>query len=398
MRSSTNWNTDTTNSLKFHKNFLGIIGLWVLDEKSVFSKIRWFLSTTVELSTLITMSLELILHCKGPEDAMDAFLLCSSSLVSMVKLLLHRVYWRQKFILVESIIHDWTSVKNSYSRDIMLKYARIGKLGSLIFFYFGCASVMSRIPAIVFSNINLPWNSEKQYFNDTYERKLILAAYCVFGKYTSSITYGAIEVLQFVQVVVNGISQCGNDGFFFHLTMHMCGQFAILRVNFTKLGCEEFPCRTKFDILLKRHYHLIYLSHYLERAFTLVILAQILMSVLVLCIAGFLLMRSLEMNDTFTAAKHSVFVFALLLQLFIYCFAGETLEFQSKGLAYAIYKSPWYTFDIRAMKNLPLIILRTTNPQQLTARKFVAMNLMTFKEILKASASYLSVLRVMIKA
>ncbi|XP_011878796.1 PREDICTED: odorant receptor 10a-like isoform X2 [Vollenhovia emeryi] len=330
MRSSTNWNTDTTNSLKFHKNFLGIIGLWVLDEKSVFSKIRWFLSTTVELSTLITMSLELILHCKGPEDAMDAFLLCSSSLVSMVKLLLHRVYWRQKFILVESIIHDWTSVKNSYSRDIMLKYARI--------------------------------------------------------------------VLQFVQVVVNGISQCGNDGFFFHLTMHMCGQFAILRVNFTKLGCEEFPCRTKFDILLKRHYHLIYLSHYLERAFTLVILAQILMSVLVLCIAGFLLMRSLEMNDTFTAAKHSVFVFALLLQLFIYCFAGETLEFQSKGLAYAIYKSPWYTFDIRAMKNLPLIILRTTNPQQLTARKFVAMNLMTFKEILKASASYLSVLRVMIKA
>lgn len=50
MESSTNWNTDTTNILKFHKHFLGIIGLWVLDEKNIFSRIRWFLSTAVEVS------------------------------------------------------------------------------------------------------------------------------------------------------------------------------------------------------------------------------------------------------------------------------------------------------------------------------------------------------------
>lgn len=103
------------------------------------------------------------------------------------------------------------------------------------------------------------------------------------------------------------------------------------------------------------------------------------------------------MNDALTAAKHSVFIISLLVQLFLYCFAGQTLEFQSKRLAYAIYESPWYIFDISVMKNLPLIILRAANPQQLTAGKFVAINFMTFKEILKASASYLSVLRVMIK-
>jgi len=44
------WNTDTTNILKFYKNLLGIIGLWVLNEKNVFSRIRWFLSTMVEVS------------------------------------------------------------------------------------------------------------------------------------------------------------------------------------------------------------------------------------------------------------------------------------------------------------------------------------------------------------
>ncbi|XP_028047915.1 odorant receptor 22c [Monomorium pharaonis] len=349
------------------------------------------------MSTSITMSLEMIQHCNGHEDAMDAFLLGSSSLISMVKLLLHRVYWRQKSILVKSIIHDWTYVKNSRSRDIMLKYARIGKLGSSIFFYFGCASVISFVSSVVLANIDLFWISEKQTFNETYERKLMLAAYCVFGKYTSFFAYCAIEALQFVQIVVNGISQCGNDGFFFDLTMHMCGQFAILRMNFTKLACEEFSYRSKLNILLKRHYQLICLSYYLERAFTMVILAQVLMSVLVLCVEGFLLLLSIEMNDALTAAKHSVFILSLLMQLFLYCFAGQTLEFQSKRLAYAIYESPWYNFDISMMKTLPLIILRATNPQQLTAGKFVAINFMTFKEILKASASYLSVLRVMIK-
>lgn len=232
------------------------------------------------------MLLEMIRHCNGHEDAMDAFLLASSSIISMIKLLLHRVYWRQKLILVESVIHDWTYIKNSHSRDIMLKYARIGKLGSSIFFYFACASVVSFVSSVILANIDLPWTSEKQIFNETYERKLMLAAYCVFGKYTSFFAYCAIEVLQFVQIVVNGISQCGNDGFFFDLTMHMCGQFAVLQMNFTELSCEEFSYRSKLDILLKRHYHLIYLSQYLERAFTLVILAQLLMSLLVLCIEG----------------------------------------------------------------------------------------------------------------
>jgi len=114
-------------------------------------------------------------------------------------------------------------------------------------------------------------------------------------------------------------------------------------------------------------------------------------------LSGFLLLFSLKINDVFTATRHSVFIIALLMQLFLYCLAGQTLEVQSKELAYAIYESPWYTFDVKIMKNLPLIILRAANPQQLTAGKFVAINFTTFKEILKASASYLSVLRVIIK-
>lgn len=103
------------------------------------------------------------------------------------------------------------------------------------------------------------------------------------------------------------------------------------------------------------------------------------------------------MNETFAAMRHLLFIIVLLVQLFIYCFAGQTLELQSEGLAYAIYESSWYYFDVSVMKNLPLMILRAASPHQLTAGKFLAINFVSFKEILKASASYLSVLRVMLE-
>lgn len=216
---------------------------------------------------------------------MEAFLSASSSVTSISKLLLHRVNWRHKLILVESIINDWTFVKTPYSRDIMLKYARIGKLGSSIFFYFGCASCVFLFSPLIFANFDLLWSSEEQIYNKTSERRLLLAAYCVFGSYTS-FAYGFIEVLQTLQILVNCISQCGNDGFFFDLTMHVCGQFEVLRVDFSEIDNKEFLSRNRLGILLKRHHRLIYLAHHLQKAFSLVILSQLLMSVILLCVEG----------------------------------------------------------------------------------------------------------------
>ncbi|KAL6262775.1 hypothetical protein P5V15_005565 [Pogonomyrmex californicus] len=355
MTSTVKWNANIAYVLMLYKHLLGLIGLWVLDEKKIFSRIRWFLSTLVELSATISLSLEVIRHCRGHEDALDAFLSASTSVISMSKLLLHRVNWKHKLILVESIIYDWTSVNNSYSRNIMLKYVRRSRLGTLVFFYFGCASCVFLFSPFIYANFDLLWTSEEQIFNKTSERRLLLAAYCVFGSYTS-LTYGFVEILQTLQILVN-----------------------FLRMNFSEIDDKVFFSRNKFDVLLKKHRRLIYLAHHLQKAFS------------------FQLILTLSMHNTYAAMKHVRFIAVLLIQLFLYCFAGQTLEFQSQGLAFAIYDSPWYTFDISIMKNLPLMILRTTHPHQLTAGKFLAINFVSFKEILKASASYLSVLRVMLE-
>ncbi|XP_020296082.1 odorant receptor 22c-like [Pseudomyrmex gracilis] len=394
MKSSVKWNTDTAHVLTLYKYVLGILGLWVLAEKTIFSRIRWFISTILEMSTTVTLSLEVIRHCHDHEDTLDAFLFASSSVISMSKLLLHRINWRHKLILVEAIIHDWTFAESRRSRDIMLEYARRGRRISLVLLYLGCTSVVFLFAPFAFANVDLPWIIEKQVYNKS-EMKLLLAAYCVFGNYTP-FTYAFVVILQALQILVNCISQCGNDGFFFTLTMHVCGQFEILQMNFAEINNDKSFSRYKLGILLKKHCRLIFLARYLQKAFSLVILSQLLMSVILLCVEGFLLILTL-MHDTFAAMKHVLFIVVLLVQLFLYCLAGQTLELQSERVAYSIYESPWYNFDTNMMKDLPLMILRAAIPHQLTAGKFVAINFMSFKEILKASASYLSVLRVMLE-
>lgn len=240
-----------------------------------------------QLSATITLSLEVIRHCKDHEDTLNAFLSASSSVISISKLLLHRLNWRRKLILVESIIHDWTYVKDSSSRDIMLKYANRGRLGSMVFLSLGCASCVFLFAQLVLGDMKMPWDDhEEQLYNKTHERRLLLAAYCVFSTYTS-FTYGLVEILQSLQILVNCISQCGNDGFFFGLTMHVCGQFEILRTDFAALDCyEKLLCRAQLIKLLKRHHRLIVMAHHLKMAFNMVILAQVFMSVMLLCVEG----------------------------------------------------------------------------------------------------------------
>ncbi|XP_020296083.1 odorant receptor 22c-like [Pseudomyrmex gracilis] len=394
MKSSVKWNTDTAHVLTLYKYVLGILGLWVLEEKTIFSRIRWFISTILEMSATVTLSLEVIRHCHGYEEALDAFLSASSSVISMSKLLLHRINWRHKLILVKAIIHDWTFVESPRARDIMLEYARRGRLGSLVFLYLGCASVVFLFAPFVFANVDLPRITEKQVYNKS-EIKLLLAAYCVFGSYTS-FAYAFVVILQALQILVNCISQCGNDGFFFTLTMHVCGQFEILQMDFAEINNDKSFNRYKLGILLEKHRRLIFLARYLQQAFSLVILSQLYMSVILLCVEGFQLIVTL-MHDTFAAMKHVLFIVVLLVQLFLYCFAGQTLELQSERIAYAIYESSWYDFDTNIMKVMPLIMLRAAIPHRLTAGKFLAMNFTSFKDLLKASASYLSVLRVMLE-
>lgn len=53
MGSAVEWNAEISYVLTLYKYLLGILGLWVLDEENIFSRIRWFMSTMIEVSDFI---------------------------------------------------------------------------------------------------------------------------------------------------------------------------------------------------------------------------------------------------------------------------------------------------------------------------------------------------------
>lgn len=111
---------------------------------------------------------------------------------------------------------------------------------------------------------------------------------------------------------------------------------------------------------------------------------------------GFMLIVSLRLGDLSMVIHNSSVILLMMIQLSFYTFAGDCLEMRSIALSYATYGYNWYDLPAATARDIRFILMRANIPHQLTAGKFVPMNMMTFKDILKSTASYLSVLRVML--
>lgn len=88
----------------------------------------------------------------------------------------------------------------------------------------------------------------------------------------------------------------------------------------------------------------------------------------------------------------------LMVQLLLYCYAAELLSTKVKMITLGAYQSKWYQLPQNLVKDIYFIMMRADQPFRLTAGKLVEMNLNTFTNIVKVSASYFSVLRLMIDA
>ncbi|XP_076235207.1 odorant receptor 63 [Calliopsis andreniformis] len=327
---------------------------------------------------------------------MDAFIMDLSSIISLSKLIILRINWKHTYSLINSIVKDWSTVRDSRHRRIMIEYWQRGRIVSLMMLYLGYASGISFIVKALPLHALLPFqvNYSVENFNKSFHVDYFLATYCVFGTLPLMQHIG-ILALQAAHIMVNAVAHCGNDGFFFSLTMHLCGQFEVLKMNLAELEIEKIAHRKKIGFLVKRHCHLVLLANDLEQSFNIVMLVQLLMSALLLCVQGFMVIVFLHKNDKVNALKSGVIILTLLVQLYVYTYAGQALESRTEEIAYAAYDSSWYRFRGNVARDLLLIIHRGNSPYRVSAGKFVSMNLDTFKEILKASASYLSVLQVM---
>ncbi|XP_050746520.1 odorant receptor 13a isoform X2 [Drosophila biarmipes] len=194
-------------------------------------------------------------------------------------------------------------------------------------------------------------------------------------------------------------------GFFITYT---CGQFRLLHKRIDKLFTGIVNPELAEDVQLDRikrivqkHNNIIRFAKRLEDFFNPILLANLMISSVLICMVGFQIItgKNMFIGDY---VKFIIYISSALSQLYILCDNGDALIKQSTVTAQVIYECQWEGSDRiesykpsskRVRNHLGFMILCSQQPVRITAFKFSTLSLQSFTAILSTSISYFTLLR-----
>ncbi|XP_017756551.1 PREDICTED: odorant receptor 85b-like [Eufriesea mexicana] len=306
-------------------------------------------------------------------------------------------FWTNRGIFRNILLrmsHDWTySVAAKHNVDVMINKSVLA---------YQCSKLIMAIYAIavfVYASVFLELGDQSQDggFNRT-SRELLMKMDLPFAYYDSPI-YEYVFVVQFVQLLSTAFAIAMLDALIISLIFHIGGQIEMLHNDIANVSVknEEFEVlRIQIKSLINRHYRIIINAEYVESLFSYIALIQLFCNTLVICSVGFIIIVAINSHgDIKVFIKISFFYIAITTEAFIFSFAGEYLSNKSLSINNSAYDSLWYLLKPRDRRALVLLMIRSQRPLTITAGKFMDLSLEGFANILKASASYVSVLYAM---
>ncbi|XP_045483971.1 odorant receptor 2a-like [Pieris rapae] len=129
----------------------------------------------------------------------------------------------------------------------------------------------------------------------------------------------------------------------------------------------------------------------LQRCFSLPVLAQFTVSVLIICATAYQL--AFETANFIRMASMMFYLIVMMYQVFIYCHQGNEIQVESEAVCDAAYGSEWVVCTPRMRRALVLLMTRTRCPVILSAGGLANLSLKTFMGIIKASYTFFTVLQ-----
>ncbi|EFN89555.1 Putative odorant receptor 9a [Harpegnathos saltator] len=311
-----------------------------------------------------------------------------------MKMICFRIYASNFTKNYSSALNDYFMIENEEQRAIMHRHALIGRtlLCSLISVsYFDCG-IYGLVPFLGSNDFN-----QTNITSEGIILEYTIPSRCALKYLNAPNMHKIYCFVELLAMLVASTSNYGNDILFLHVALHICGQVKILKsklINFDVAGPRVYD---RFYMLIQKHSHLLKMTKILANAISLILLMQLFVSSILLCIIGFQFILALKVNDITMTLKSFMVLNVFLTQITIYSFVGDYLKSQIEEVGTFIYQSIWYDLPGTLTKNLTFIIMRAQSPVQFQAGNFIVVNLMTYTNILKTSASYLSVLRVMVE-
>ncbi|XP_020289103.1 odorant receptor 4-like [Pseudomyrmex gracilis] len=216
---------------------------------------------------------------------------------------------------------------------------------------------------------------------------------------STEFSYLTIQSVEFYHLLLLGYGMAAVNLFLITMILHVGGQIDILcewLTNAFSRNIKHLSEEISMQSIITKHQQIILFAKKIENLYTYIALVILVSETLIICCAGFIIVTSLDAPDTAAILVKSVFFYmAMNLETFIYCFAGEYLSAKSKLIEIAAYDSVWYDCPATKSRNILFVILRSQKTLTITSGKIMILSLERFASVIKASASYISVLLAM---
>ncbi|XP_050458064.1 odorant receptor 4-like [Cataglyphis hispanica] len=324
-------------------------------------------------------------------DALSIALSCNLGFFKLISLWLHR---RLFYDILLTMDEDWGDVLArdrsvlrimSHNANLSRRYSNV--LISLTAAVCYTASSFTRHSADLDENLN-----------DSL-RMLPLKMQFPFEANASPL-FELLAVAQFLHVVSIAALVAMINCLIITLVLHVSRQIDILRRELLAICYDQDSQRDSIvadiRLLIIRHQRIIIFADNIEELYSDIALMQFLSNTIVICCISFTIISSLTKNGaTVVLLKSAIFYVAITLEAFIFCFVGEYLSAKSKSIGDAVYESLWYNMTPAECRILLFVILRSQKRLTITAGNIMDLSLEGFTAVMKASASYMSVLHAM---
>ncbi|XP_011694599.1 PREDICTED: odorant receptor 13a-like [Wasmannia auropunctata] len=239
--------------------------------------------------------------------------------------------------------------------------------------------------------------------NQTEARELLVKMEIPFAIESTSV-HVAVFIIQFIHLLIAAAVLGVMNSLLIILVVHVCGQIDIMRLKLSEITQKNIERKNirhsvrenVVKTLIVQHQQIITFSKNIEALYSNIALIQFGTNTLVICCLGFIIMISISVPGGSIMLVKSVFFYIVMsLEAFVYCFVGEHLRTKSKMIGDAAYESLWYELSPSQNQDIQIIIVRSQKHLTLTIGKVAELSLKQFANIIKASASYVSVLHAM---
>ncbi|GAB1863053.1 Odorant receptor [Camponotus japonicus] len=253
--------------------------------------------------------------------------------------------------------------------------------------------------AVIFHVSNVYTNIMDEPTSNTSTRPLVMNMDLPFNL-NRTLVYVSILIIQFIHLIlcayINGLLNI----LLINLILHVGGQIDILR----KWLMEMFPTERKLseesslsplivEKVIKKHQRIITFSEYIEEMYTNIAMVLFVSDTLIICCLGYILVASVGTPDGLTIIMRTILFYVVSnMEAFIYCFAGEYLTNKTSSIGDAAYNSCWYKGNSRESQFIVFLIMRSQKQLTITIGKVMELSMERFSSIMKASASYISIL------